>query len=303
MPYGHRDNRLDTGYFHRMSCAIFGARFLLPVSGVVFVVAGCTGDGSAASAHTIVSSDGGHSDAARLSNADRDARVTDKSHDDNTADSSLQTDVASDAGAVSPLAFCNLTTDAARFVSEWSCGVKLTHPVQSSPIYDAIRNLEGGIVSGHDGCDSSPLAWYPDDPTSPTKMIACESACALAGTLFPGFVASIRPLSGCDDPGSLGFICTLPEEQYRSISEAACVVPIAPPDELEAVRRAIGLRGETVGSSAAICDSDPLAWYPNDPSAPTKLIACDAACTLSMNHFPVFVAAIKPFLGCDEAAN
>jgi hypothetical protein len=277
-----------------MTCAIPSARFSLSLMGILFVVPSCTAEGRAASVHGSVSSDAGPGDGARRSDADRDARAADSSYDAASESSSR-----GDAGSASPLAFCDLTLDGARFVSEWSCGIRLAQSAESSPIYEAIRNLAGGIVAGHEGCGSSPLAWYPDDSTTPTKMIACESACVLEQSLFPVFVASIRPFSGCDDPKTLRSICMLPEAQYRSISESSCVITVAQPMEVDAARRAIELRGETVGSSAAICDSDRSAWYPNDPSAPTAMLACSAACTLSMNHFPIFVAAIRPFLGCD----
>jgi len=282
-----------------MTSAIPSSRFSLLVMGVrlgaLFVVPSCTEESSAASVHGAASTDAG---GARLSDADRDARAADSSYVEASDGSSR-----SDAGTASPLSFCDLTVDGARFVSEWSCGIRLTQPADSSPIYAAIRNLEGGIVAGHDGCSSSPLAWFPDDPTTPTKLIACEAACVLEQSLFPAFVASIRPLSGCDDPHSLGSLCTLREEQYRFISESSCVIQVAQAAELDPARRAIELRGETVGASAAICDSDPSAWYPNDPTAPTAMDACSAACTLSMNHFPVFVAAIKPFFRCDQASD
>ncbi|HEX4355245.1 MAG TPA: hypothetical protein VHZ95_20080, partial [Polyangiales bacterium] len=131
--------------------------------------------------------------------------------------------------------------------------------------------------------------------------LACGGACVLAQNLFPGFVAAIRPLVGCDDGGSSRSVCVLPEDQYASLGDAACEISVVRSSELDAVQQVIALRGENIGAGAAVCDTDPSAWYPNDPNAPTKMLACSAACTLSKDYFPVFIAVIKSFLSCGGA--
>ena len=219
--------------------------------------------------------------------------------DAGSSDGSLLSDTGLDASLASPRAICDVEVRMARYISELTCAVPLAQPGTAGPIYRSIQEQGGGIVASFELCDANPLAWYPDDPATPTNLIACGPACLRTTSLFPVFVAAIKPFAGCDEPASPSFLCSLSEEQYAQLSGIACVIPIADSREAEAIDESLQRQGARVASTYADCADNPLAWYPDDPAHPTKLIACGAACALSIHLFPALFAATKSFLGCD----
>ncbi len=210
-------------------------------------------------------------------------------------------DGAVEAGARSAPPICRLRVDAARFISESSCSVPLSRPPASSPIYQSLAALDAGIVESFERCADNPLAWYTDDAAAPTKLIACAAACERSSRLFPGLVAAVKPLAGCDDFHFPGALCSLSEDKYQSIADISCVLPVARPDDDDVAYEAVNLRGARVVANHEACASDPLAFYPDDPTSPTQLFACEGACALSAALFPAFVAAVRPFLDCGDA--
>jgi hypothetical protein len=218
--------------------------------------------------------------------------------DAGSSDGSLTSDTGVDSSVAPHAAICDIAVGMARYISELTCAVPLAQPGTAGAIYRSIQTHGGGVVTSVDLCDANPLAWYPDDPATPMNLIACGPACLRTTSLFPAFVASIKPFAGCDDSASPSFLCSLAEEQYAQVSGIACQIPIAESQEANAIYESIQRQGAHVVSTYADCASDPLAWYPDDRARPTKLIACGAACELSISLFPALFASTKSFLGC-----
>ena len=230
--------------------------------------------------------------------------------EESNADASDPSDAASDArvvadddaGAsdVSAPRICTLTTQAAVDIKESACTIRVSHPDSSSPIYHSLAKLEAGIVDNAERCQDQPLAWVLKQTASGTNLVACDAACERSATLFPSFVAAIKPLAGCGDPKLIGALCELPELSFPSISESSCVLPIVQPEERSMAYAAADIRGAPVVESHDDCEAEPLAMFPNQATNPTQLVACDQACLRSASLFPAFVAAAWSLLGCGD---
>lgn len=217
--------------------------------------------------------------------------------DDDVADT---TDAAStDAGSLLPR-ICELTAETAARLKDSACRIQLGKPPDGSLIYQRLAEQEAGIVPSAESCEDHPLAWYREAATeSSTTLVACAQACERAAQLFLTFVATTKPLAGCEDHQLIGGLCQLPEFSFLGISESSCALPITRPEDRTLAYEAVEMRGAQVVTSYADCEANPLASFPNHRNSPSQLVACDAACALSSALFPTFVAAAWPLLGCD----
>lgn len=224
-------------------------------------------------------------------------------------DSDSLADVVLDAGVIPIETICSLQESQYSFISGMSCGVPLSQPWEDSTLYKLSQLMDTGLVLTSDLCGSSPIDWYPDDLAKPSNIVACPITCDRTRILFPAFISVIKPYLGCDartnemNVGGPDFLCR--EEQFLFMSEISCIIPITQPVDSSPIYQSLQLLDGGIVSSANLCNSNPFAWYPNDPANPTIMIACSQECFQTMVLFPAFIALIKSFLSldCDTATD
>ncbi|HKP57427.1 MAG TPA: hypothetical protein VJV78_11935 [Polyangiales bacterium] len=216
-----------------------------------------------------------------------------------STDAGTEADSATDASERPLPRICELTAETAAPFKDSACRIQLGKPPESSLIYQRMAE-QPGIAPDAEACKDHPLAWYREAATaSSTTLVACAQACERSTQLFLTFVATTKPLAGCQDHQLIGGLCQLPEFSFLGISESSCALPITRPEDRTLAYEAVEMRGAQVVTSYADCAAHPLAVFPNHRSRPSQLVACDAACAMSSALFPAFVVAAWPLLGCE----
>jgi hypothetical protein len=195
----------------------------------------------------------------------------------------------------------------AEIVCEWEVPVAVDGQTFSTELVEVTRTSTGGAVAElnqvRGEADCVPGAWHFDDPTNPSRILACPETCeamqddaegkinvVFGCEIVQGCAANEAAALSAEDVPDAGTTCqwTLPPPAAGTVLDLDTV------NVRYVTENGFGvLLGEV--ESAAECGSVNLGWHYDTPNNPQFVVACPSTCeTLAAAN----VSRVEALFGC-----